>query len=165
MIELILAMTLGAILLLAMTSQFVVNIKFQNAINNEIAIARESEIAIYNMTQTLRFALPTPAPSTVDASGNNYANSITAVIEGNPNHLPNITSNTSVEYGLDNASNTLYYISDTNNQNVAPIILASHIIHFVPSWDSVNNNFNVTLTALKGNRTVTLTTTIHALPN
>lgn len=167
LIELTVAMTLSAILLLVMTVQFVANLKFQNVIGDKVAVAQEAEVAVYNMTQVLRFAMPNPPspgspPSNTDTSGQGYSSSITVTIEkGHLSQYP--AANTIVEYGL--SGSTLYYLPwITSTQAGVPVPIATGITTFNSVWNGApSNNFTISLTAQKNNETINLNTTIQTL--
>ena len=164
LIELMVAVTLGAILLLVMTIQFVANQKFQAVIGDKIAATQEAEVAMYNITQILKFVSPSTVLIDKDSA---YAHSIQATLKAS--FLPDIGSDKSIEYGFSqNNDNNLYYIPDATDPE--PVIITGSIIAFGPPqglqmWDPVTNNFNISLSAQKNNSTVTLTTAIHALPD
>ena len=171
LIELTVAITLGAILLLVLTVQFVANLKFQKVIGDKIAATQEAEIAIDHITQTLRFALSSPAPSNTDPSNQGYASPITASIQtvtikaGNQYNA----STAQIEYGLKNDPDnnnipTLYYTPDVINDSAVTYKIATNITNFTATWngaDPTNINFTINITTQKNNETVILNTTIQ----
>ena len=154
LIELTVAITLAAMLLLVMTVQYVANLKFQNLISDKIAATQEAEAAMCQMTQMLRFV--SASSVTTDTDGT-YAHSIKATLKGG--YLQGLGADTAIEYGLrKGGDNKLYYQLGIN----AASSIASNITSW--AWNTVSNYFTITLTAKKNNETVTLATTIYGLP-
>jgi len=164
LVELMLAITLGSILLLVMTVQCLTNIKFQKIISNDIAVSQESELAMYNMVQVLRFAIPSSViPATWKNDPNYPAGLIKVQIQGQ-HLLPDIPSDKWIEYGLKNNDKNLYYIPDTAHPDTT-IIIARNIATLTSSWDSANNRLTINLSAEKEGREIVLHTTLQLLPN
>jgi len=168
LVELTVVMVLSAILLLAMTSQFLANQNVQAAIANQLFAVQEAEVALTHMTRVLRFAVPSPAP-VINGDLGSYpgGSTIQATIEGaaagqDKYHLPEFTSDTQVEYAQD-SGHDLYCIIGTG----APVLIAKGVTLTTTlnsSGFSADHNFTITVLAQKGNRSITLNTAIHSLP-
>ena len=154
--ELITAMVISSLVILATAVLFVAEYRFRTDINNEVYVAREAKTAMSHMARTLRFAKPT----TVSITSGKLDFTIEA---GNPPHLPNlVTSYTSIEYNYNssgNAANVVYF----KLGSAAAYPVAYDITHFNPVWNSTAKNFTIDISAKKGNAEVDLHTVITTI--
>ena len=163
LIEVTIAMVLCAILLLVMTSQFVVSQKIISAINNEFLAGQEAVVVMNHITRNLRFALSFPSPKTTFSTlPKGY---IYAKIKGGC--LPNIPNDTFVRYQVNNQGE-LKYTLFTSPTNIGPITIAAGVDYLNTLWDATSKEFTTDLSITKGAgspRTVIIHTKIQALPN
>ncbi len=157
-IELAVVMTISTIIGLAIAFNFVTVHYLRSMTQDNIALSRETRIAMNHMTRVLRFAKPATIDDTV-------ANQISATIEGVPQHLDFITSDTNIAYTRDTDNNTLEY---TQGAEAAVVIAGGgerdiDITYFQPSWDSTEVELEIKLTAQKESRSVSLLTKIRPL--
>ena len=165
--ELIIAMVIGGIVLLAITCQFVAEQTFRTSINNRIAAINDASIAMHHMTRVLRYAKPSTV-STAPATG--YVTSITATIDHAVAHttagdnLPEFTANTVVIYGW-KADNSFEYTRGAATQTISKYITAFPVTSLW--WDGANNNLTIQITAQtnakQGNGSSSLNTKIRVL--
>lgn len=155
LIEVIMVLVLGGILLLAMTAQFIADVKFRRIINDQIAISQEAAVAVNHMTRTLRFAVPDSIQ--INTFGPS-AYQLTATIE--PGHLAGFTTNKQVTYQRWGDPTIRYLVSGANL-----VIIARNIASFVPSWDPATKELTLTFTVTKGSQSVTISTKIYVLPD
>ena len=134
MVELIITMVVGGILGLVMTIQFVAEQQFRTAINNEIASGRDAFIALHDMTNVLRFAMPTDLDVATQALP--YTVLITAKIKGG------CLLNNPV-YNILNVDNYAYYRYDAENDTIEqsydsdwakPNVIARNVTGFDAQW-------------------------------
>jgi prepilin-type N-terminal cleavage/methylation domain-containing protein len=162
-IELIIAITVGSIILLAFTCQFVAEATFRKAINDQIAATNDASIVMRHMTRVLRYAKPSTINTSV-VSG--YTTSITATIDHaaahpfiNHDYWPEFTADTVVIYGR-KSDNTFEY----KKGSAAPVVISNRMKAFPVTflW-LVGSNLTIQLTAQQGNRSSSLKTKVHVL--
>lgn len=99
--ELTIVMVISAIVVVATGANLVAAHYFRATTQDTIELSREARIATNHMARVLRFA----KPGTITAG----SNQISATIEGIPQHLDFITSDTAIVYTRNTANNTLTY--------------------------------------------------------
>lgn len=173
LIELVVAITISGLLVLAMTSQFVTEVIFRSTISDQIAVINDASIAIRHMTRILRYAKASTVPAGIkDTASGDYDKSITVAIDKNAagDNLPEITSDgTTVTYGWKQN-----YTLECKIGALTPYLITDDITDFPVSsswWDSANNDLTLQLTATaqrtptvqKTRRSSTFRTKIHIL--
>lgn len=157
LIELVVAMVVTTIIALSMVLYFVGENSFRNMMQERVTLAREARIATNHMTRVLRFAIPDTIDDTID----NQISATIAVGDSSNPHLGSITSDTYVEYIL-NDDNTLMY---TQGIDGTPIEIAEDIIYFDSTFD--NPELTIQLIAektIKGTvKSIPIETTIRVL--
>ena len=155
LIELTVVIAISTVIGLAITFNFLTAHYLRSMTQDNIALSREARIAMNHMTRVLRFA----KPATITAG----SNQISATIEGVPQHLNFITSDTTITYTRDTDNDTLEY---TQGAESALVIAGGgerdiDITYFEGSWDGTE--LEVKLMAQKEDRPVSLLTRIRPL--
>lgn len=152
--ELIVAIVISSIVMLAITVYFVSEYRFRSMMQDRIAITREARLAMNHMTRILRFADPGPLSTSIDTD------KINTMIEGG--HLAFMPE---LPLGMENSyvvkyerlgTNVLEYTQDPGE----PDEIARYITEFIPIRTS--DLIEIRLTAQKGNQSVSLKTKIRA---
>ncbi|MDD5135861.1 MAG: prepilin-type N-terminal cleavage/methylation domain-containing protein [Candidatus Omnitrophica bacterium] len=156
-IELIVALVISGFVVLIMTCLFVSEFVFQNQIADQGAATTEAGMAMHYMARVLRYAVPS-SPVTITDNAN--VTSVTATIGSG--YLDEITSNTAVTFSRiktgGTANNFTYKIGAA-----AASTIATGITSFSSSYDSVNKELFLQVTATKNTRSSLLETKVHLL--
>ena len=161
--ELLIAMTLSVILILAISYQFVAMVRFSNALKNKAEPSREAYVVMAHMTNVLHFAIPLTATNPNPPLFDPATNTLKVQIEGGHN-VSGITTAIGYEYRRStgvNDNNCFYFSNQENSQWVK---LSEYCTGFNASWDEANNLLTIQLTfAIKNGPSITDQTTIKAL--
>ena len=160
--ELIVAIVISGIVLLALTCQFVAEQTLQKTIQDQVVATNDASIAVRHMARILRYAKQSTIQLCALPTGG-YDTSIKATIDHDSAgaNLPEFTeNNTQIIYGRKNDNTFEYTMGSTT------YVVSNHITSFPvtsSSWDSANKNLTVQLIAQQGNESSSLDTKIHVL--
>ena len=153
LVELLVAIVISGVVLLAAGGQFVAEEQFRFGINDQIAAENEAAIVMRYLTRIFRFAKP---PVATAVGWPPWSESVSATIEGG--HLSDMPDDTVVGFGrikdslpsydpntpgVLNVPNTFSY----NKGGVNYSIIANNISDFHVVWDSVNRELTFQVTA------------------
>lgn len=149
LLELIAGMMATLIIILGVTSFYVIEYNFRRTIQDDATVSREARIAMDSMVATLRWA----KKDSISINGS----SIDAVISGG--RLPYIPADTRVSY--DQNGEYLMY----NQFGQSAIQLARHIYSFTPTLDKTCDPYMLILrlTTQKRNSQMSLVTRVRIL--
>jgi prepilin-type N-terminal cleavage/methylation domain len=157
LIELLMAMLLGAILTAAVLYQLIAMSRSSNAIKNKADPSVEAYVAMDHMSKVLRFATTTPEYYS-DFFG--CAQMLGAQYEGG--HVNAVPSNGWYFYFRMIGTNCFYFATDWTNQDTY-VLLANDCTNFNATWDAAKKEIWVQLTFTKNGSSVTTETTIKVL--
>ena len=175
--ELLIAMTLSVILILAISYQFVAMVRFSNALKNKAEPSREAYIVLAQMADVLRFAKPSAVGGITFTS--NGDDKLSATIEGYPDfpntagHIPLIPNTALCSYRRDAGENNLYFKRGTDNEVLLggtveddyshPRPEHVHVTYFNAIWDPTNYVITIKLIFTQGGFDIPVETTIKVL--
>lgn len=170
LVELITAMVIASIIMLCVALLFVANVRFYTMIQDDIAVAREAEIAMDHMMRVLRFA--GSVTSYIEGGvGAQRSVIVGPCVEGR--HLVFIDNDTAVGYYLNSIDRSIRFRTTAPN-DLTPLttfpwdpsscsIIATNITHLTATW--ADPMLEIRLTAQKGNSSISLKNTIRCLGN
>jgi len=157
LIEFVIAMTLGTILMLALSYQFIAITRFGNVLKNKAEPSREAYIVMDHMTHVLRFAKVSQA---ISYTSNANEERLTATIEGG--HISLVPADAVYYYQRDKTTNPNYlYFSSSPTPN-SGVVLSQYCTSFIASRP-VQNELILQITFTKGGSSTTNKTTIRVL--
>ena len=156
LVELVVVIVISGFIVLAMTCQWVAYVKNSSLISDQFDATTDASLAMHSMERVLRWAVSSATPSiNTDA---NYVTSITVTIN-KTDSLPEILSSpTTVIFGL-KANNSFEC-----KVGAAIYVIANDITSFPisgASWDSVNKELTLQITATKNTRSCSLESKVH----
>jgi len=154
LIEVILALVISGIVILAMTCQFIAETRFRGTLKDDFATIEEADVAMYSMSRAMRFAYPANITAT--------SGTLNAYIEGGhiqPFNMDDPDTPVEVTYQLNSTTHTVDYTLGANS----PMALIRNVTKFEPEFNSTTNTTTITLTVEKGNKKIPLRTKIKTL--
>ena len=161
LVELSITMIVGAVLVLALASQFMIMSRFKAALENKADPSLEAYIVLNHMAHVLRFAKTTPVPGF-------SSNKLTADIEGGHIALipltttpPALPNSTTCYYRWDPNTNCLYFRVGAGAEQK----LSEYVTYFDANITGVAPNYEITLKLIfsRGNTVTPVQTKIKVL--